>query len=212
MTFRWRCERLKTDSVRNPCADAKKRELANCVGCKGAKKIEKKVEPVKKPDNRTCIYTDCDKWRVIGEYCTHHAREAEEASKIYVIPPAPEPVEVATQRVFETGATRSPLGEKLQYEGYLSPLALKRFAEYMRKHQTQSDGTMRDSDNWQKGIPKGSLMDSAMRHFMDWWMHHRQYQTHAAEPLEEALCGLLFNCMAYLKAVLEEASHVDCRH
>lgn len=109
-------------------------------------------------------------------------------------------------RVFSSGATRSPLGNKPQYEGYLNPLVIKRFGEYMLKHQIQANGERRAADNWQQGggIPKESLMDSGWRHFQDVWLHHRGYEKEAAEPLEEALCGLLFNTMAYLKHVLEE--------
>ena len=116
-------------------------------------------------------------------------------------------------RVFESGATRSPLEGKLQYEGYLSPIVLKRFAEYMRQHQTQSDGRLRPADNWQRGIPRESLMDSGTRHFMDWWLHHREYESSAGEELQEALCALLFNVMAYLKDVLdEEVGNADRRY
>lgn len=112
----------------------------------------------------------------------------------------PQPV-----RTFESGATRSPLGDKLQYEGYLNPLVLKRFAEYMKKHQIQSNGEVRSADNWQKNIPKESLMDSGYRHFQDWHLHHRGYGAQATEDLEESLCALLFNTMAYLKATLDGA-------
>lgn len=109
-----------------------------------------------------------------------------------------------TIRTFETGATRSPLGDKLQYEGYLNPLVIKRFGEYMKKHQTQSDGQQRAADNWQLGIPPDSLIDSAWRHFMDWWLHHRGYHDEAAEDLQESLCALIFGAMAYLKADMEK--------
>lgn len=106
-------------------------------------------------------------------------------------------------RTFDSGATRSALGDKLEYEGYFSPLVLQRFAQYMKVHQQQADGNMRAADNWQKGIPQQSLMDSATRHFMDWWLHHRGYPDRAMETLEEALCALMFNIMAYLKAEME---------
>lgn len=108
-------------------------------------------------------------------------------------------------RTFATGATRSPLGEKLQFEGYLNPLVLKRFAEYMRKHQTDSAGNQRAADNWQKNIDMASLCDSKTRHDMDVWLHSRGYDAEAAEPLEEALCACLFNTMALLKQVLEQS-------
>jgi hypothetical protein len=113
-----------------------------------------------------------------------------------------------SQRVFDTGATRSPLANKPQYEGYLSPLVLKRFGEYMLKHQTQADGQRRDADNWQKGIPPASLMDSKTRHDMDVWLHHRGYSDAATEPMEEALCAVMFNTMAMLLAELEKYSRL----
>ena len=104
-------------------------------------------------------------------------------------------------RIFQSGATRSPLGDKLQYEGYLNPLVLKRFAEYMKRHQTQSNGEQREADNWQQGIPLDSLMDSMMRHYMDVWLYHRGYVKEMSETIEESLCALIFNAMAYLKGV-----------
>lgn len=107
-------------------------------------------------------------------------------------------------REFETGATRSPLQGKFQYEGFLSPLVLKRYAEYMHKHRVQVDGNIRAADNWQKGMPKDSYMDSGLRHTMDWWLHHRGHPMQADEPLEEALCALMFNTMGYLYEVLKD--------
>jgi len=99
-------------------------------------------------------------------------------------------------RKFETGATRDTDTGKYDYEGFLSPLVLQRFGEYMNKHRKQSDGTLRDSDNWQKGIPQTAYIKSAWRHFHDWWMEHRGYSSR--EGLEDALCALLFNVMGYL--------------
>ena len=136
-----------------------------------------------------------------------------ELARLYRQHPAPEPVhltdgrEVKHERLrrFNSGATRSPLGDKLQYEGYLSPLVLKRFAQYMKHHQMQADGTQREPDNWQKAIPLPSYMDSGWRHFMDWWQHHRGNTAWADEPLEEALCGLLFNVMGYLHETLQNS-------
>lgn len=110
----------------------------------------------------------------------------------------------APLRRFATGATRSPLGNKPQYEGYLNPLVLKRFAEYMKKHQTQSDGQQREADNWQKGIPLDSLHDSKVRHDLDVWLHHRGYESEATENLQESLCACLFNTMAILLQVLQK--------
>lgn len=104
-------------------------------------------------------------------------------------------------RTFESGATRNTDAGKHDYEGFLSPLVLERFAEYMTKHRYLEDGTVRDSDNWQKGIPKDAYMKSAWRHFMDVWKRHRGLPTE--EPLEAALCALLFNVMGYLHETLK---------
>lgn len=99
-------------------------------------------------------------------------------------------------RHFDTGATRDSEAGKLDYDGFLSPVVLKRYAEFMHRHRTQADGALRDSDNWQKGIPGEAYMKSAWRHFMDWWTAHRGWRSE--DGIEEALCALLFNVMGYL--------------
>lgn len=98
-------------------------------------------------------------------------------------------------RKFNSGATRDSEEGKNDYEGFLSPLVLERFGQYMTKHRKQIDGKLRDSDNWQKGIPQSAYIKSAFRHFMDWWKEHRGIKT--KEGLEDALCALLFNVMGY---------------
>lgn len=110
---------------------------------------------------------------------------------------------MSSVRQFETGATRSPLENKLQYEGFFSPLVLRRRAQYMHKHRYQSDGNVREADNWQKGMPLNSYMDSGFRHFMDWWLHHRGFDNKTEEPIEEALCALMFNAEGYLHEILK---------
>jgi hypothetical protein len=76
-------------------------------------------------------------------------------------------------REFKSGATRDDDADKYDYEGFLSPLVLERYAEYMHKHRKQADGKMRDSDNWQKGIPVVQYMKSKLRHIMVTWKLHR---------------------------------------
>jgi hypothetical protein len=105
-------------------------------------------------------------------------------------------------RQFNTGATRDTDEGKYDYEGFLSPLVIQRFAQYMNKHRKQSNGELRDSDNWQKGIPKDAYMKSAWRHFIDWWMEHRGHLSR--EGIEDALCALLFNVQGYLHEYLKE--------
>ncbi len=110
-------------------------------------------------------------------------------------------------RTFKTGATRDTEEGKHDYEGYLSPVVLERFAEYMTKHRIQPDGKLRESDNWQMGIPQESYMKSAWRHFMDWWKEHRGLESR--EGLEDALCGLMFNVMGYLHEILKKNKKVN---
>jgi hypothetical protein len=110
-----------------------------------------------------------------------------------------------TLRTFGTGATRDTAQDKLDYEGFLSPIVIERFAEYMHQHRIQSDGSLRESDNWQKGIPIEQYMKSMWRHFMDVWRLHR-YNDLVLLPnalMEEALCALLFNVMGMLHEVLK---------
>lgn len=105
-------------------------------------------------------------------------------------------------RTFTTGATRDNDTNKNDYEGFLNPLVIKRFGDYMHKHRLQANGKLRDSDNWQKGIPKNAYIKSAWRHFLDWWSGHRGYK--GKEDLEDILCALMFNVMGYLYEHLKE--------
>ena len=110
-------------------------------------------------------------------------------------------------QTFDTGATRSPEGDKLDYEGFLSPVVLERYAKYLHKHRLQTDGKLRASDNWQKGIPKFSYMKSGFRHFMEVWKLHRAgggCSREEREEFEDSLCALIFNFMGYLFEVLKE--------
>lgn len=106
-------------------------------------------------------------------------------------------------RQFDTGANRDIDTGKYDPEGFLSPLVIERYNEYMHKNRFLKDGTMRDSDNWQKGIPLSVYLKSMWRHFHDVWLHHRGYGYKTKEPLEVALCGLLFNVMGYLHEMLK---------
>lgn len=108
-------------------------------------------------------------------------------------------------RTFTTGATRDLDNEKPDFEGFLSPLVIARYGQYMHKHRRQPDGSMRDSDNWQRGIPRDAYMKSGWRHFHDWWMEHRGFASR--EGLEDALCALIFNAMGYLHEILKEKQH-----
>mgnify|MGYP001591020117 FL=1 len=103
-------------------------------------------------------------------------------------------------REFATGATRDNEGKKPGYEGFLSPLVVERFGHYMTEHRVQEGGKLRDSDNWQKGMPRDQYLKSAWRHFVTLWRVHRDSKRDQVTPkmTEDALCALLFNIQGYL--------------
>jgi hypothetical protein len=116
-------------------------------------------------------------------------------------------------RTFQTGATRNADTGKPDYEGFLSPLALEEFGKYMLSHQIQADGSLRASDNWQKGIPLTAYMKSLWRHLMAVWMLHRGYTVPNDEQgrpvtLKTALSATIFNAQGYLHEVVKKDREV----
>jgi hypothetical protein len=103
---------------------------------------------------------------------------------------------MAATRTFETGATRNSDDGKHDYEGFLSPIVIERFGEYMHLHRHLADGTLRDSDNWQKGLPYEVCLKSLLRHVLDVWKDSRGWKV--AENPEDALCAIVFNAQAML--------------
>lgn len=110
-------------------------------------------------------------------------------------------------RKFDTGATRNAEEGKLDFEGFLSPLVLERYAKYMDSHRRLPDGSLRDSDNWQCGIPLPVYMKSAWRHFFDLWREHRGIAT--PDGLENDACALLFNISGYLHEHLKASANTS---
>lgn len=111
-------------------------------------------------------------------------------------------------RKFATGATRDTDSGKLDFEGFLSPFAIERFAEYMNKNRRQADGAIRASDNWQKGIPLEAYMKSWHRHFHAAWKAWRLYQAglltfeQFAAKIEDDLCAAAFNNNGFLHEIV----------
>lgn len=108
-------------------------------------------------------------------------------------------------RKFSSGATRNNDGNSLDFEGFLSPDVLIRYAQYMHRHRKQADGKLRDSDNWQKGIPVQQYIKSKCRHLIETWrLWRKQYHTPVIMgELEESLCAELFNTMGMLHEILK---------
>lgn len=108
--------------------------------------------------------------------------------------------------VFNTGANRNVSADKLDYEGFLSPAVLKEYAEFMHKNRHLPNGEIRDSDNWQLGIPLNNYMKSLLRHVMDVWLWHRGRKGN--EPLKVALCAVIFNASGYLHELIKKEDEI----
>lgn len=104
-------------------------------------------------------------------------------------------------RRFTSGATRTDDPNRLDIFGFVSARVLHRFAQYMHKHRFQADGTMRDSDNWQRGMPKLEYVRSLLRHVEDFKLLVRGekplYDPQTTDP-EDVACAILFNIQGWL--------------
>jgi hypothetical protein len=112
-------------------------------------------------------------------------------------------------REFNTGAVRDNDEGKLDFEGFLSPEVLTGFAEYMHRHRTLADGSVRDSDNWQKGIPTSAYMKSMLRHCMTVWKLYRKKRLPEAMP---ELYAILFNTQGLLLNLLNPKPDPDAEN
>ena len=99
-------------------------------------------------------------------------------------------------REFDGGASRNSDEGKLEYAGFNSSVVDLAYAKYMHKHRFLEDGTMRDSDNWKKGIPQKQYIKSLVRHTMDVWLENRGYKSRDGKI--DAICGVLFNAQGWL--------------
>lgn len=108
-------------------------------------------------------------------------------------------------RQFKTGANRDGDANKIDFEGHLSPTVLLAYGRYMHKNRTLADGTVRASDNWQKGIPMPVYMKSLVRHVWEAWIHHRSGSNNKALMID-VLCAVMFNVMGYLHELLRSTN------
>lgn len=112
--------------------------------------------------------------------------------------------DIACKRSFPSGATRDSDIGKLDYEGFLSPLVLQRFAQFMDAHRKQADGTLRASDNWQKGLPPAETLKSLLRHVLEIWLAMRGPKPESSAGLQDSLCAALFNVQSLLFESLKD--------
>lgn len=104
-------------------------------------------------------------------------------------------------RTFQSGAVRDTSVDKLDYEACLSPLVLKRYAEYVKSCRVQPDGNIRADDNWQKGFGLSVWMKSKWRHFMTTWRWYRNRDD--GIDIEVSLCAEFFNTHGMLHEILK---------
>jgi hypothetical protein len=162
----------------------------------------KNIVSVTPKDKKFCLF-HCSMC-IFESLCTEVKKEAPDIDEL--LKPDLKPVGKSILeeiRTFSTGATRDNDKDKFDYEGFLCPLVLKRYGQYMHKHRIQPDGSYRDSDNWQKGMPLNAYMKSLSRHEMDLWLIHRGFPEEAREGIEDVLCAIMFNTMGYLREVLK---------
>lgn len=116
------------------------------------------------------------------------------------------------KRVFESGANRNSDNGKLDYSGFNAPIVDWAFAQYMHSHRKLEDGTLRDSDNWQKGIPRNELLKSLIRHVKDLELieaGYTVYENGNILDVTDVLCGIRFNVNAMLLDTLNGTTTVD---
>lgn len=131
---------------------------------------------------------------------TRKMSSAEMTEKARAVPTVAEIVKAVNQpRVFASGAIRDTEEGKLDFEGFLSPQALEAFAQYMHFHRHMPDGTLRNSDNWQRGIPQDVLMKSAWRHFFALWYDFRGVDSSNYRNFLAHCCGVMFNIQGLMK-------------
>lgn len=101
-------------------------------------------------------------------------------------------------RAFKGGATRDGHGNKYDYEAFTNALVKRRFAKFMHFHRRQKDGSLRDGDNWQRGMPREVFMKSLIRH-----VEQLHYQWDKRRQLSETtLCAIRFNADGLLHELL----------
>lgn len=152
---------------------------------------------------KICDIRECWKFAKAGShFCEYH--QPSDIKQISTVQSA-----LSQTDQFSTGATRDTDVEKLDPEGFLSPIAILRFCQYMHRCRTLPDGSKRSSDNWQLGIPVKRYMKSLKRHVEELHLYHRGFWVKPTNPkdpqnVEEILCAIFFNTQGMLHEILKE--------
>lgn len=144
----------------------------------------------------------------------HKERMASNFEENIKLDPGPRSIGGALIQQFPTGATRSSDAGKTQYAGYWSPQVMEEFGEYMTRHRVQPDGGLREPDNWKKGIPIASYIDSLYRHTLELlglrvgYISKRMRREHPGKDINfltrETACAILFNIQGFLHEILKK--------
>ena len=114
----------------------------------------------------------------------------------------------AKKRVFKSGAIRNNTIGKFDYEGFVNPAVENSFARYMHRHRKMEDGTYRDADDWQKGIPIEEIIKSMLRHVCDIHLLHRGYEVIDEKGIkvdfEDCLNAVKFGVNAYILYLIKQ--------
>lgn len=110
-------------------------------------------------------------------------------------------------REFKTGANRNNNTDKRDIEGFISPIVLKIYSDYMHENRFLVDGTFRDSDNWQKGIPNDVYYKCMIRHVNDLWLSHRGYKSR--HNFIDSACAVMFNVMGLIYEYVKEHPELE---
>jgi hypothetical protein len=107
-----------------------------------------------------------------------------------------------------TGATRTESSNKPDFEAFISPLVLDRYGRYMHGHLKMADGTLREPDNWQRGIKASAYAKSLVRHVIQFWSTYRGFPAHDYDTgqrvlMEDILCAVIFNASGFLHELLK---------
>jgi len=112
-------------------------------------------------------------------------------------------------RKFESGATRDTSNGKFEYVGFMHPLGDYSFARYMHQHRFQSDGTMRDSNNWWNGFGFETIIQSLARHVEDLKLLHLGYHVFEKRDGDNVEKKVFFECPLELPDGYEEVTIED---
>lgn len=113
-------------------------------------------------------------------------------------------------RKFKSGATRDTSNGKFDYLGFMHPLCDFSFANYMHKHRLQTDGSLRDANNWWGGFGKDIVIQSLVRHIEDLKLLHSGFFVYEVREGNNARRVVVKNKLKNLPKNFIEIQLEDC--